>query len=244
MGLSPYTDTPASGARADSTTEVYDYQTRGRVGLLLVVDVTAIGNGNSFVDGADLSTDGVNLTAPLVVGSASQNTFTFNSNEYTIANGTYSTLAALAAAVGAALHTATAFSTLVTVSVVGNHLRFTNVASGVHAEAFAIGTHDALVLIGITAAWTIAHTQAAGADGAYSQTITIQGKDEASGKYYTILASAVHTDVSTRVLQVHPGEVASANLIAEALLPANIRISISHTTNNSITRTIGVQLVS
>lgn len=237
MGLTPYTDTPASGVRADSTTETYDYGTRGRRGLILVTDVTAIGNGNSFVQSAA-------VTLPVTVVAATNDDFVFNGNHYVIAPGTYTTLATLAAAVGAALHSATAFSTLVTVTASGTGLLFTNVATGVHAEVFATGTHDALAQLGITNGWTIAHTEAAGADGAYSQTVSILGKDEASGKFYTILDGAAMTGVATQVLQVHPEMTASANVVANVQLPANIRVQITHTTNNGVTRTVGLQLVS
>lgn len=237
MGLSPYTDLTASGVVADSTTETYDYPSRGRRGLLLVTDVTAIGNGHSFVQGAAVS-------LPVTVVAATNDVFNFNSLAYTVAPGTYTTLAQLATAVGAALHTATAFSTIVTVTPSVTGLLFTNVASGVHAEAFATGATDILATLGITTAWTIAHTQAAGADGAFSSTVTIQGKDEASGKFYDILSGAAIASISTQVLQVHPEMVASANLIAESQLPANIRVKITHTTNNAVTRTVGLQLTS
>lgn len=242
MGLSPYTQTLDSGARADSTTETYDIPTRGRVGLLLVTDVTVIGNGHSFVDG-------IAITLPLTITLNSNDTFSYNSQDYVIAAGVYTTLAALITAIGAALHSATAFSTLVTPSAspaTAGAIRFTSVPSGVNTLVFAVGsTHDGLAAAtGLTSTWTIAHTQAGGTDGAYSQTVTIQGKDEASGKFYTILAGAAMTGVATQVLQVHPGMVGSANLIAESLLPANIRVSITHTTDNSITRSIGLQLVS
>lgn len=238
MALSPYVTTLASGARADSTTETYDVASRGRRGVIVTSDVSLIGNGNSFVTGAA-------VTLPYVSSAAANTSFKFNTVEYTIPAGTYTTLAQLAAAVNGALNVATRFDTVVTVSVDGTGLRFTNVATGVHAEAFAVGTtHDALVTLGITAGWLINRTQAAGADGAFSQTITIQGKDEASGKYYDILASAVQTSISTRVLQAAPDLVAVTNLVIAALLPATIRVSITHTTANSITRTIGLQLVS
>lgn len=240
MGLSPFTTTLASGAVADSTTETYDVPTRGRKGLLLVADVTVIGNGKSFVTGAD-------VTLPYVSSAGANTSFKFNTVEYTIPAGSYATLALLAAAVNGALNVATRFDTVVTVTVDpnGTGLRFTSVLTGVHAEAFAVGTvHDALVTLGITAAWTIAHTQAAGADAAYSQTITIQGKDDASGKFFTLIAGAAMSTVTTQILQVHPEMAGAANLIAGALLPATVRVSIAHTTNNSVTRTLGIQLVS
>lgn len=240
MGLSPYSTTLASGARADSTTESYTVATRGRKGLLLVADTTVIGNGNSFVTGAP-------VTLPYVSSAASNTSFKFNTVEYTLPAGTYTTLAQLATAVNSALASAVLFSTVVTVTPDpnGTSLRFTSVPSGVHAEAFAVGTtHDALVTLGITAAWTIAQTQAAGANAAYSQTITIQGSDPVSGKTWTLLAGVAMSTVTTQILQVHPAMVASANLVANSQLPETVIVSITHTTNNSVTRTVALQLIS
>lgn len=238
MALSPFTASLASGARADSATETFDVPTRGRKGLVLVTDVTAIGNGHSFVQGAA-------VTLPLVVGTNSQSQFVYDGDTYTIANGTYSTLAALATAVGAATKTGpVAFSTVVTVTASGTGLLFTSVPSGVNAKVFGVGTHDALVLLGLTDTWTIAHTEAAGTDASYSQTVTISGVDPISGKTWTILAGAAMTTVSTQLLQVHPAMTAAANAVANALLPATVRITITHTTDDSITRTVAIQLVS
>jgi len=47
-----------------------------------------------------------------------------------------------------------------------------------------------------------------------SVVFTIQGKDEVSGKYYTLLASAAITGTGTTVLRVYPGLTAAANLVA------------------------------
>lgn len=244
MSLSPYTQS-LGGSASDgvSVTETYDVPTRGRRGLLLVDDLTVEGNGHSFVDGAAVS-------LPVTVSAGANTSFKFNSIEYTIVAGTYTTLAQVIAAINGALNVATRFDTVVVASAsatVAGGIRFTNVATGVHAEAFAVGTtHDGLVsVLGITAAWTIAHTLAAVADGgAGSYTVTIQGKDEASGKFYTLLTAAVHSTVSTQILQVHPEMVASPNLVACSLLPATIRVSITHGNSNVKTRTLGLQLVS
>jgi len=239
MALSPYGQTLASGARALVDTETYTVPTRGRKGLVLVTDVTAIGNGQSFVEGAT-------ITLPVVI-DATHKSFNYNAIVYTIALATYSTLADLATAIGAATAaSATPFSTVVTTSVVGDHLRFTSVPTGVNAQVFAVGTtNDVLTTAtGLTTTWTIARTSAAGADGAFSQTISVLGVDDASGKTWTILAAAAQSTVSTKVLQVHPQMADSANLVAAALLPSSIVVSITHTTNNSVTRTHGISLVS
>lgn len=240
MSLSPYTSTVASGTYADTTTESYDVETRGRKGLILIADVTAIGTGHSYVTGAT-------VTLPFVVGTSSQNTFVYNANTYTIANGTYSTLATLATAVGAATSgAASPFSTVVTTAADpnGTSLRFTSVPSGVNAAVFGTGTHDALVPLGITNAWTIAHTEAAGADSSYSQTVTISGVDPVSNKTWTVLAGSAMSTVTTQILQIFPGATASANAIANAILPATVRVTVTHTTDDQITRTIAAQLVS
>lgn len=55
-------------------------------------------------------------------------------------------------------------------------------------------------------------------------TVTIRGKDPASGKYFTILASAALTATGTVVLTVYPGIAAVANVSASDVLPDTWRI--------------------
>lgn len=55
-------------------------------------------------------------------------------------------------------------------------------------------------------------------------TVTIEGKDPTSGKYYPILASAALTAVGTTVLRVYPGFTAAANLTANDALPLTWRV--------------------
>lgn len=57
-------------------------------------------------------------------------------------------------------------------------------------------------------------------------TVTIQGKDKVSGKYYTLLASAALVANGTTTLTVYPGETAAANLVANDILPATWRVSV------------------
>lgn len=74
-----------------------------------------------------------------------------------------------------------------------------------------------------------------------SVTITIQGKDQVSGTYYTILAGTAISTVTTQRLKVGPTIAASANAIAQDYLPRVIRIQAVTATANP-TFTVGVDL--
>jgi hypothetical protein len=77
-----------------------------------------------------------------------------------------------------------------------------------------------------------------------SLTVTIQGKDKASGKYYNILTSAALAAVGTTVLTVYPGVAAAANVSANDILPATWRVlyAIAGTTP-AVTATVGASLI-
>lgn len=75
-------------------------------------------------------------------------------------------------------------------------------------------------------------------------TVTLQGKDTASGKYYTILASTALNAVATTVLTVFPGATASANVAANAQLPRTWRvITAIGGTGPAVTATIGASVI-
>ena len=76
-----------------------------------------------------------------------------------------------------------------------------------------------------------------------SVVFTIQGKDSLSGKYYTILASAAITATGTTVLRVHPELTAAANLVAKDVVPRIFAIDAVHADADSITYSVGVQLL-
>lgn len=76
-----------------------------------------------------------------------------------------------------------------------------------------------------------------------SITVTIQGKDELSGKYYTILTSAAIVAVGTTVLRVYPALVAAANLIANDAMPRTWRVSVVNADADSITYSVGASLI-
>jgi hypothetical protein len=74
--------------------------------------------------------------------------------------------------------------------------------------------------------------------------VSIQGKDIASGKYYTILASAALATVSTTVLTIYPAMVAAANLVANDILPRTWRVScLVGGGTPSVTATVGASMV-
>lgn len=57
-----------------------------------------------------------------------------------------------------------------------------------------------------------------------TMTVTIQGKDPQSGKYYTILQSASLSTNTPVVLRAYPGLTASNNIAISDLLPATWRV--------------------
>lgn len=76
-----------------------------------------------------------------------------------------------------------------------------------------------------------------------SVVFNIEGRDPASSKWVSLLASAAVTAVSTTTLRVYPGLTAAANLVASDVLPEMIRIRPVHGDADSITYTVGVTLV-
>lgn len=93
------------------------------------------------------------------------------------------------------------------------------------------GRRSAIVVIDITAITS------------GTATFTLQGKDSASGKYYTILASAALATVATTVLRVDPNLTASGNLIAKDIMPNQWRVIMTPSSLVGGTYTVGVNLV-
>lgn len=79
--------------------------------------------------------------------------------------------------------------------------------------------------------------------GTGSVTLTIQGKDVASGKYYTLLAGAAVTTNSTNVYKVFPGSTVTANVSANDVLPRTWRIITTANNANSATYSVGASVV-
>lgn len=81
-------------------------------------------------------------------------------------------------------------------------------------------------------------------------TPTIEGWDVASQTWYTLLAGTTITDVTvgsppqTTVLKVAPGITPSPNAAAADYLPAIWRVTMTHGDTDSITYSVGANLVS
>lgn len=76
----------------------------------------------------------------------------------------------------------------------------------------------------------------------YSDTLTINGKDPASGKYYPLLTSAAIATVTTNVYVVDPTIPAVVNVSAQKRLPRIIQIVVTAGNANSHTYSIGYTL--
>lgn len=76
--------------------------------------------------------------------------------------------------------------------------------------------------------------------GTGSVTVTINGKDPASGKYYLLLAGAAVITNVTNVYRVGPGLVAAANAVANDALPAVIQIVVTANNANPATYSVGL----
>lgn len=72
-----------------------------------------------------------------------------------------------------------------------------------------------------------------------SLTVTIQGKDHVSGKYYDILASVALTVAGTTVLTVYPDSTAAANVTKNDVIPRLWRVSVAAGNADSATYSIG-----
>ncbi len=66
--------------------------------------------------------------------------------------------------------------------------------------------------------------------------------DSIGDTYTTLLASAAVATVSVVILKVGPGLTAVTNLVAEALLPGQLRVTATHGDADSITYTVAAYL--
>ena len=74
--------------------------------------------------------------------------------------------------------------------------------------------------------------------GTGSVTLSIQGKEPTSGKYYTILTGAAVTTNSTNVYRVYPGLTAAANATVNDILPRTWRVVVTANNANATTYTV------
>ena len=75
-------------------------------------------------------------------------------------------------------------------------------------------------------------------------TVTIQGKDAASGVYYTLLASAAIVSTGFTLLTIYPGATAATNTVADKSLPMTWRVIAAVAgTSPAATATVGACVV-
>ena len=78
--------------------------------------------------------------------------------------------------------------------------------------------------------------------GGDTVTLTVQGKDVLSGKYYTLLAGSAEASTATKTYQVCPGITATANVSASAILPQTWRVIVTHSAGTSFTYSVGYSI--
>lgn len=89
-----------------------------------------------------------------------------------------------------------------------------------------------LVLVNITAITGVGPTL----------TVLIEGQDEVSGAYYTILSSAALSATGLTALRVYPGIAAAANLSASDVIPLKWRVrTVIGGTTPAVTATVSAQ---
>lgn len=79
--------------------------------------------------------------------------------------------------------------------------------------------------------------------GTGSVTLVIEGKDIASGKYYTLLAGTAVVSVVTNTYYVFPGATVTANVSANAPLPRTWRVRTTVANANPTTYTVGASII-
>jgi hypothetical protein len=79
--------------------------------------------------------------------------------------------------------------------------------------------------------------------GTGSVTLTIQGKDAISGKYFTLLAGAAVVGNSTNIYTVFPGAPVTTNVSANDFVPRTFRLLVTANNANAATYSVGYSLV-
>jgi hypothetical protein len=76
-----------------------------------------------------------------------------------------------------------------------------------------------------------------------SVVFSIEARDATSGTFFSLLDSVAIVAVGQTVLRVYPGLTAVANLVASDLLPWQWRVTATHGNANSITYSVGANLM-
>lgn len=81
------------------------------------------------------------------------------------------------------------------------------------------------------------------AGSAGSITLSINGKDVLSGKYYLMLAGVAVTTVGTSQYTIYPGLTTAANVTANGILPRTFQIVVTANNGNPVTYSVGYTLI-
>ena len=79
--------------------------------------------------------------------------------------------------------------------------------------------------------------------GTASVTLVLQGKDETSGEYYTLLAGAAKTAPGVTDMVIYPGCIAAANVVANLPLPKLWRATLNVPAGDSVKATVGASQI-
>jgi hypothetical protein len=79
--------------------------------------------------------------------------------------------------------------------------------------------------------------------GTGNVTLSVQGKDSLSGKYYTIFTGSAISTNSTNVYTIYPGATATANVSVSYPLPRTWRVTVTANNANATTYTVGASLI-
>lgn len=71
-------------------------------------------------------------------------------------------------------------------------------------------------------------------------TLIVEGKDPASGKYFTLLSAAARVATGTDVLQIYPGVAVAANVSASSSIPDTYRARVVHSAATSFTYSVSL----
>lgn len=80
--------------------------------------------------------------------------------------------------------------------------------------------------------------------GTGSITLSLLGKDQATGQYYLLLAGAAVITNATNVYTVYPGAAVVANVSANDALPATFHVVVTANNANAATYRVGACLLS
>ena len=80
------------------------------------------------------------------------------------------------------------------------------------------------------------------AGGSGSITVTINGKDPTSGKYYPLLVGAAVVTVTTNVYRVGVGLTAASNAVANYGVPQVVQVVVTANNSNPVTYSVGLNM--